>query len=241
MAVPLLRTPRGLEAIAGSSSIARHRHDHAYVAVVVSGSYQESGDEGRFEVVAGDALVHSPFQAHRDHVCAGGATVLNLPCPPELEQARRLEVHDLDALVVVAERDAREAIMMLASGSWSSDRELADWPDLLALRLRSLESFQLSEWAVSHGLAPETVSRGFARAYGVTPQLYRAEARARRAVAAIRAGRGPLAAVALSHGFSDQAHMTRAVRALTGRTPDQWRRAGEQPTCPVGLAWGSAG
>ncbi len=225
MAAPLLRTPFGLEAIAGGASMPRHRHEHSYVAVVISGSYQECGDEGRFQVATGDALVHAPFQAHRDHVSVGGATILNLPCPPELVQASRLEVQDPDALAVAAERDMKEAFMMLASNACSSDRELCDWPDLLALRLRNMESFQLSRWARSHGLAPETVSRGFARAYGITPLLYRAEVRSRRAVAAIQAGRRPLVEVALSQGFSDQSHMTRAVRMLTGRTPGQWRRA----------------
>lgn len=233
MTVPLLPAPSGLETIVSSSSIPRHRHTQAYVALVISGSYQESGDAGRFEVAAGDALVHSPFQAHRDHVSVSGATILNLPCPPELEQARRLKVHGLDAVAVAAERDVREAILILASNSCTCERELSDWPDLLALRLRNLEPFQLSDWANSRGLAPETVSRGFARAYGVTPQLYRAEARTRRALAAIGSGRGSLVAIALDHGFSDQAHMTRAVRTLTGRTPGQWRRAREQRNVPV--------
>ena len=233
MPLPLLRAPSGLQAIVSSASIPRHRHEQAYVSVVISGSYQESGDEGRFDVGAGDALVHSAFQAHRDHVSVGGATVVNLPCPPELEQGRRLKVHDLDALAVAVERDVQEALRLLASNSCSCDLEHTDWPDLLALRLRNLEPFQLSDWASSRGLAPETVSRGFARAYGVTPQRYRAEARTRRALAAICAGRKPLVAIAFSHGFSDQAHMTRSVRTLTGRTPGQWRRAREQPHLSV--------
>jgi len=202
----------------------RHRHEEAYVAVVLAGSYQECGDAGRFEVAAGDALVHSPFQAHLNHVSIAGATVLNLPCPPELRQASRLRVRDSDRLVAAAERDVREAIADLASNACTFEQGLADWPDLLAFRLRNLEPFHLSDWARSHGLAPESVSRGFYRAYGVTPQLYRAEARTRRALEAICAGRQPLVSIAFSSGFSDQAHMTRAVRALTGRTPGQWRR-----------------
>lgn len=242
MHVPLLRTPSGLESIPSSASIPRHRHEQAYVAVVISGSYQESGDEGRFEVAAGDALVHSPFQGHRDHVSISGATVLNLPCPRELEQARRLEVQDVDALAVAAERDVREALIILATNSCTSERELSDWPDLLALRLRNLEPFRLADWASSRGLAPETVSRGFARAYGVTPQRYRAEARTRRALVAIGSGRGSLVAVALRHGFSDQAHMTRAVRTLTGRTRGHWRRVrASSVTCQSFIASESAG
>ena len=35
----------------------------------------------------------------------------------------------------------------------------------------------------------------------------------------------PLAGIAAEVGFSDQAHMTRDVKALTGKTPGAWRAA----------------
>ncbi|MDC0716159.1 helix-turn-helix domain-containing protein [Nannocystis bainbridge] len=41
-------------------------------------------------------------------------------------------------------------------------------------------------------------------------------------------GDEPLATIAATAGFADQAHMTRDIRALTGRTPGEWRRVGMQ-------------
>jgi AraC-like DNA-binding protein len=76
-----------------------------------------------------------------------------------------------------------------------------------------------------HGLAPESVSRGFARAYGATPKRVRYEQRARRAVDLLLRGTLPLAEVAQLAGFADQAGMTRAVRELTLQTPAAIRRA----------------
>jgi AraC-like DNA-binding protein len=74
------------------------------------------------------------------------------------------------------------------------------------------------------GLSAEHVSRGFTRVFGVTPQRYRLEARARAALADLPAAVS-LAAVAVQHGFADQAHMTRSVRDVTGLPPGAWRRS----------------
>ncbi|MGQ0589074.1 MAG: helix-turn-helix domain-containing protein [Sphingosinicella sp.] len=207
----LLPPPVGLEMIGRRARLPRHRHYDGFIAIVLSGAYQESGDAGRFDVVAGDALVHAPFEAHRDHISAAGATVINLPCPVEVQDTPRWRMTDPEALAVIAARDPREAARLFAEQALPCSDRFSDWPDLLASGLRELAPLCLAEWASAHGLAPESVSRGFARAYGVTPHLYRAEARARRAIAAIRASERPLAAIASHLGFSDQAHMTRAV------------------------------
>jgi AraC-like DNA-binding protein len=73
------------------------------------------------------------------------------------------------------------------------------------------------------GLAPETISRGFGRVFGTTAASFRAEARARRAFEQIVRTNAPLVDIAANSGFADQAHMTRAVRALTGAPANSWR------------------
>ena len=72
--------------------------------------------------------------------------------------------------------------------------------------------------------AAEHLSRGFGRVFGVTPQRFRLETRARAALADL-SGPATLAEVAALHGFADQAHMTRSVRDLTGATPGAWKRS----------------
>ena len=92
------------------------------------------------------------------------------------------------------------------------------WPPALARG----DATPLADWALALNVSPEHLSRGFGKVFGVTPQRYRLEARARAAVADI-AGPAPLAEVAAAHGFADQAHMTRSVRALTGCAPGSLR------------------
>jgi len=77
--------------------------------------------------------------------------------------------------------------------------------------------------ADAHGIVPETLSRGFAKVYGTTAATFRAEIRARRALGQIIRTGISLVEIAAAVGFADQAHMTRAVRALTGATPTYWR------------------
>jgi AraC-like DNA-binding protein len=69
-----------------------------------------------------------------------------------------------------------------------------------------------------------TVSRGFHKVFGISPSAYRAHQRARRAAHLTASSQMRLDDLAQGSGFADQAHMTHAVRSLTGLTPGAWRR-----------------
>ena len=204
----------------------RHCHDDPFVAVVLSGGYQEAGDEGRWNVRAGDVLIHHAFESHLDRFDSRGAEVLVLPVPQALSQARTMRgrIADADLLVRLAERDLGDAQAALAEQFAASAVAPLDWPDALAADLRAMRDIPLAQWAEQAGVRPETLSRGFRLAYGCTPKAYRASARARAAVMALRESEAPFAAVAHQLGYADQAHMTRAVTMLTGLTPGGWRR-----------------
>lgn len=102
----------------------------------------------------------------------------------------------------------------------------SDWPDALAAALRLDPSLQLRRWAAAQGLAPATLSRGFSATFGITPARYRADLRLFLALQALaRRDAQPLAQLAHGHGFADQAHLSRAVRAATGLSPTQLRRS----------------
>lgn len=199
----------------------RHRHAEAYVAVVLSGAYEEAGDSGRRRVRAGDVVVHQPWEAHLNRTPPAGAQVLNLP-RPDGALAPFGRVTDPDLLARLAERDLAEAVQALAVGFQAAGPAPADWPDRLAAALLAGDATRLAEWAAAFGVSPEHLSRGFGQVFGVTPQRFRLEARARAALADL-AGPRPLAELAAAHGFADQAHMTRSVREMTGRPPGAWR------------------
>jgi AraC-like DNA-binding protein len=205
------------------SSLARHLHAKPYAALVLSGGYEEAGDNGRFTVGAGDVVLHDFFEAHVNRFSAQGATVLNLPlafnnCHPGIAR-----VGDPDAVVRMAEKSGRAASELLLSLVKRWTPPVSDWPAQLALRLIQSPCWKLSEWGERNDLPAWTISRGFAQVFGISPEAFRACARARRALRSIQDTATPLAMIAVELGFADQAHMTRSVKQLTGRTPSAWR------------------
>lgn len=217
--------PAVQQQLAAQQVLRRHRHADAYAAVVLAGSYEEAGDQGRRLLGPGDVVLHGAFGAHGNRVGTGGARLVNLPLAagPAAAAEGFARVGDPDALARLAERDLRAAAQALQSALQPLPAALLDWPDLLARDLAQQPGLTLSGWARGHGLAAETLSRGFARVFGVTPRRWRFELKARRALQ-VPAGES-LASVALQAGFADQSHLTHAVVAITGHPPGHWRAA----------------
>lgn len=208
----------------------RHRHGAAYAALVTQGAYEEAGDTGRFCVRAGDVLLHAAFEAHINRYGNHGAEVASFELPEGAQPPHAwMRVADPDAIIRLAERNVTEATALLLASLAAVRCRLSDWPEDLALALRRDPALSLGDWARERGLASATVSRGFKQVFGVSPHAYRAQLKGRLAWRALVQGRAPLAAVALEAGFSDQAHMTRTVQAVTGRTPGVWRAHRTQP------------
>lgn len=208
-----------------SSVYSRHSHDLAYAAIVLSGSYEEAGDQGRFKVEAGDTVLHERFEAHINRFSGAGAVVLNLAIPVGtffLPGSARIA--DPDSIVRLAEKSLGQAARLLLSSV--VDRKLTheDWPDELAADLIANPSLSLSRWSEGKGLRPWAVSRGFMQVFGICPAAFRARARSRHAWKAIVTREEPLAQIASNLGFADQAHMTRSVKQLTGMAPQMCRR-----------------
>lgn len=203
-------------------ALPRHRHADGYVAVVVAGGYEEAGDAGRRRVRAGEVVVHRPWEAHLNRTPATGAQVLNLPLPAgDLTAFGRVD--DLDALVRSAQSDPAEASARLGAMFQPATAGAADWPDVLAQALAGGDADSLRNWAERLGVSSEHLSRGFGQVFGITPQRFRWEARNRAALRDLALTATPLAELALAHGFADQAHLTRSVRAFCGQPPGAWR------------------
>jgi AraC-like DNA-binding protein len=224
MSAPDLKFP-GRQRRSGCTLLPRHRHQASYLALVLSGGYEEAGDRGRFRVHGGEAVVHGAFEAHLNRYESTGAEVLNLLLPAWLEpETPLLRSSDPDFAVRLAEKDPREAVTFLLSNSKSVPMHAADWPDELAFEIMQCPHLRLGTWARSRGLADATVSRGFSQVYGLNPLTYRLQIRGRMAWRKAIGGQQSLSELAMDTGFSDQAHMTRAVAFITGRTPGAWRK-----------------
>jgi AraC-like DNA-binding protein len=219
------RVPTGRERLDSNAFIPKHRHDKPYAAIVLSGGYEECGSRGRFRVGCGDVLLHGPFDSHLDRVTASGAEILNL----RLERLATVRmslghIGDADAIMRAAETDQSSAEVLLFEKMTEVKPDSKDWPDVLAEDLRQDPECRLDTWARRYQLAPETLSRGFRSAFGLTPSAFRAESRARCAFARIIGDDTPLSTIAAESGFADQSHMTRAIAALTGAPPNAWRQ-----------------
>jgi AraC-like DNA-binding protein len=216
----------------GGTVLPRHRHEASYLALVLSGGYEEAGDRARHRVHAGDLVLHGAFEAHLNRYESTGAEVLNLLLPDWLEPAAPvMRAADPDFAVRLAENDPRAAIDFLLSTAKAIAVRAPDWQDELALAIAQNPQLCLGNWARRYGLADATVSRGFRQVYGLSPSAYRLQIRGRMAWRKALVGRGSLSQLSADTGFSDQAHMTRAVGLITGRTPGSWRKQRSIHTC----------
>lgn len=88
------------------------------------------------------------------------------------------------------------------------------------------EDISMLDLAAASGLSVSVLTAQFRAATGMTPYAYVIERRVARAERLLRQSDMPIAQVALSAGFADQAHQTRTMRARRNVTPGQMRRAG---------------
>jgi len=218
----------GMETLFCSVSLPRHRHLRAYAIVVLAGSLDEVGYNGRIRATTGDVLIHPTLDCHGNPLGLAGLKLLRLYWPDATGIGGLYHLDDVDELARTAERDVIEAAHLLEHTlrmkSRPSPGQKNDWPDLLLIDLAKDAATEIGEWAEINGLARETVSRGFTSAYGVAPSVLRAELRARSAWLRVTRGSDCLCTIAADTGFADQAHMTRWVHRITGAPPGVWRQ-----------------
>jgi AraC-like DNA-binding protein len=216
----------GVERFPGYS-LPRHRHLHPYATVVLEGCFEESGYAGRIRAVAGDVLIHPALDCHANHLVSSSVTLIRLDWADLSGRGAFYRLNDIEELAKIAERDPQDAAMLLESTLGRALPRPAgrrnDWPDLLGEALTRNTSLQIGRWAEENGLSPETVSRGFNTAYGISPILFRAELRARSAWLQVTRSSERLSAIAARSGFADQAHMTRWIHRVSGASPSVWR------------------
>jgi AraC-like DNA-binding protein len=211
--------------LAPNHQVLRHRHAMPYVAIVMKGNYCEAGDQGAFDLREGDVVFHSSFEAHANWIGKWGAQVMNITMPANACLPPAFRVRDPEALIQADMRASSDFMALIEPHDMIVPLK-CDWEDQLASALRADPHMRLSAWAAENKICVETISRGFRRRFGTTAIGYRAATRARGAWRCVQDSKLPLAQIAPSFGYADQAHMTRGIVALTGVTPARWRRAG---------------
>jgi AraC-like DNA-binding protein len=217
----------GIETLPCGFRLPRHRHLRAYATVVLAGTFEESGYNGRILATAGDVLIHSALDCHENQMVSAGVKLIRVDWVHDNGVGGLYHLDNVGGCAGATEKDVIEAThllkLALRDRALPSDGQRNDWPDLLLADLTKNVSRQIGDWAEVNGLARETVSRGFAAAYGIAPSVLRAELRARSAWLRITRGSDHLCRIAAETGFADQAHMTRWIHRITGAPPARWR------------------
>ena len=102
-------------------------------------------------------------------------------------------------------------------------RSRATLRDLLDAHLS--EPYRLSEAAATIGASTSTLSRAFTRSFGIAPHRYVIARRIEFARKRLLTGE-PVATVAATAGFHDQAHFTRHFGRHVGTTPARYATSG---------------
>jgi len=196
----------------------RHRHRAGFLSVVLEGGYTEVGDTGVWTLQQGDVIAHAPYEAHHNYVGMKGARVLLLPLLA-LSSNPLGSVPDIDLVVRLASRCAKEAARYVVRESDRKTQPITDQVDLLACHIRQDPRLRLDHWCETNGVAPEVVSRKFRKRFQCSAQQYRLASKVRLAIDAITRSDRSLISIAHDCGFADQAHMSRAVHSHTDLTP----------------------
>ena len=204
-----------------------HRHDRAYSALVLDGSYVEASADGPVHCTPGTLVLHPRWHAHGNRFGHSGAKVINLDLDDDFVAGpglslRVLRVADLDEASAVFARGHHHLGDLLRACAQADVPALHDWQPVFLHELQHGD-LPVSVLARRAGVSFAHASRSFLRSHGMPPQLLRRELRCRQALALL-AGDAALAEVAAASGFSDQSHLSRALRLATGATPTQLRR-----------------
>ena len=165
---------------------------------------------------------------HQFHLVANSVAKL-------VEAARRELGRDQEAAqasLVTASHILQAEIDRCSGANGSARGGLAAWQ---ILRVRAYidnnlhRTIHIRDLSAVARRSPAHFSRKFKLAVGESPHAYVVRRRLERASHLMMTSAEPLSEIALSVGFSDQAHLCRLFRQAFGQSPASWRREREIP------------
>jgi AraC family transcriptional regulator len=231
----------------GRYRIARHAHDLPFISLLLNGRYRERVGATVSEIHGRAAVVHPAGEKHQDEFDAQGATIFSVDAPPDWFEAAAVQKRSVNtgphvnaAVVRVALEMERggdgapwfvEAAILHLVGSLELERNhrkrktSPDWVKRIADYLQDnyAKKMSLAELARIAGVHPVHMARHFHKTYASTIGDYVRAVRVDRALADLLHSERSVADIAAEHGFADQSHLSRLVRAHTGHTPGEWR------------------
>ena len=224
--------------------IAPHAHEHPFLAVCISGGYNESIGTVTYDRRPSTVAFHRPQEGHANRMGRTGARVVSIELSPSIERLLRMcsaQSTDLRPIAPVLPRmlgalraDDTAAALVLEACALEIVAEIVrpartggrGW---LARVIREIDERYAEPWSMAAlaevaGVHPVHLAREFRRTTGKTVGQYVRELRIRRACEELRATSLSIEEIALRAGFADQSHLSRWIRRTTGLSPRDIRR-----------------
>ena len=234
---------------ARGSQLELHAHDRASLHVVLDGVYEERV-EGRSQEFTPGAILFKPAGTEHDNAFRNGSKCLRFELDPA-ESPHLLPSRWCEAR---ADGDARVAALasrLCAELACEEDGLPRDslGAEVLGLCVRSLTGARteraarraaraaagwlraelqdppsMTQMAEELGVERSALAHAFRSAYGCSMGDYLRRLRVEFVAHELRRSSRPLSELALSAGFTDQAHLCRWFRRVVGATPAEYRR-----------------
>lgn len=242
---------RRLKATRGEDEVETHRHDDAHFVFVLSGTYISSALHAPPRAPSPTLVFNPAGTTHRDRFVDGQGSFMTVSLDPALLSGAE-ELHAAQECATVlrdtasaaaAFRLAREVGRggdgaLLEAGAWEMLASLHKAPRQArpalpgwahqayeaVMDLANDTHLRIADVAAALGVHPVHLARVFRQAWGCSPGDLLRWRRVDQACGLLRRPELSMADVALSVGFADQSHMSRAFQARYGMTPSTYRR-----------------
>jgi AraC family transcriptional regulator len=236
---------------AAESLLCEHRHERAYISVLLGGTYTEVSERETRLCHGVTAIFHPAGEVHADHFGEMGRCV-NI----ELASSARARLGELgfpiEERLVLADTAAQCALRFLYATDVHSGACVDDLLIEIAAAVRKpmcdtpaprwfvaavhesgdalSESLSIASIADHNGVHPTHLAREFRRRLGCSPIEYRRRVRLESAAGALRGTKFSVADIAQAAGFADQSHLARTFHLWSGMSPSTYRvRFGTRP------------
>lgn len=232
---------------------AEHRHGRAHLTMVFSGTWLDRNEAYERQLGAGEVLFHPEHFVHTSGpvntetevvVLRFSNEVVRAFCPLYGNVARDVQL-PFEVLRGVPDRIREEltgpdeaapiileslAMQLLALGSRTSTQSGILPPTWFPAALNCIHrefptALTVRRIAAEAGISPSRLAHVFQAVMGRSIAVYIRECRVRAAAKALRESDIAIGEIAAVCGFYDQAHLTRAFKALRSATPLQYRRS----------------
>ncbi len=221
----------------GHTAMPHHRHEAAFAAIVLEGSYVEVRDDVPKVCVRGTIILHDAVEEHADRFLRD-TRCLNVELPRGARPPTARSAHDETPLrkaagdVVTSFYKHPDDLTATVRRLWAffldpDSEEPGREPSWLRPVIETFpwtQAVPLRNAAGIAGLHEAHFSRAFRRHMGMTAIEYRAQERIALASRLLLTTTTSLTQVALNCGFSDQSHLTRAFSERLGLAPADYRR-----------------